>query len=402
MIIRAKTVITGDSETVIRDGAVLFENGVITEIGRGEELVSKNQNETVKDFGNATILPGLVDMHVHIGYWYNRPDKQIYGKYLAAYMALDYAQRAISAGVTTMRDVLSPDGLCREYTRAVKKGFVKHIPRLHFCNQAICATGGHAWNTRDASVEVDGEWEMRKAIRTQIREGADWIKVMASHRDDVSEFTQQEMDAAVDETHRHKRKIAVHSSRQPSLQICINAGVDTIEHGTDLTYEQILQMREKGVAWCPTLLVHKSTARELEAIIEEHGHDALTPLQKETYSIYAPANVYYRANFRKFAETGVLVVSGTDMISEGADATPVAKELAIMVEYGMSPVWAIGAGTKSCAKALGMDGKIGELAPGAFADITVVSGDASVDIKALEDVKEVFLGGETAYFNPNL
>ncbi|MGI6643426.1 MAG: amidohydrolase family protein [Bacillota bacterium] len=397
MLICAKTVVTGDSETVIKDGAVLFENGVIKEVGPAEQLKCRYPGENVRDYGDATILPGLIDMHVHMGYWYNRPDKQVYGKYLVAYMALDYAQRAIKAGVTTMRDVMSPDGVCREYNIAVSKGFLKHVPRLHFCNRAICATGGHAWNTLDGSIEVDGEWEIRKAIRTQIREGADWIKVMASHRSDVSELTQQEMDAAVDETRRHNRRIAVHSSRQPSLQICINAGVDTIEHGTDLTYEQVLQMKEKGIAWSPTLLVHKSTGDRLDAIVKEHGYESLTPLQKETYDIYRPANIYYRANFKKFAETGVLVVSGTDMISEGAAAAPVAQELAVMVEYGMSPVWAIGAGTKNCAKALGMEGKIGELIPGALADITVVSGDASEDIGCLENVKEVLLGGETAY-----
>ncbi len=397
MIICAKTIVTGDSATVIKEGAVLFEDGIIKEVGPAEELKRKYPGETVKDYGDATILPGLVDMHVHMGSGHNGPDRQTAGEYFVAYGTLDYAQRAIKTGVTTMRDVMSPDGVCRDYNMAVSRGFLKHVPRLHFCNMALCATGGHAWGAHGSSIEVDGELEIRKAVRTQIREGADWIKVMASHRSDVSEFTQAEMDAAVDETRRHNRKIAVHTSRHPSLQICINAGVDTIEHGTDLTYEQVLQMKEKGITWCPTLLVHKTTGDSLGAIVKEHGYESLTPRQKETYDIYSPANVYYRANFKKFAQTGVLVVSGTDMMIPGASATPVAQELAVMVEYGMSPVWAIGAGTKNCAQALGMEGKIGELVPGAFADITVVSGDASLDIASLENVKEVFLGGETAY-----
>jgi len=394
MIITARRLITGDGKTVLENGAALVRNGLIEEVGEFAVLRSSYPDEEVEDYGGAALLPGLIDMHVHIGYWYNRKDKDLYDKYLVGYMALDIAKRALSSGVTTMRDLSSADSVCQSINNAAKKGFVK-VPRIIHCNRAICATGGHAWNAGDSVIEADGEAEIRKAVRQQVRAGAKWIKIMTSHRTPgISEYTQEELNAAVDEARRHMRKIAVHSSLQPSLEYCVNAGFDTIEHGTDLTEEQAKRMIDKGMAWTPTLLVHHSAYERLRAVIDAGGSHDLSEAQWETYRIYGASNAKFRQNIKSFADMGLTIVSGTDMISEGAAPAPVAAELKVMVEYGLEPLKAIAAGTSNCAKVLGMEGEIGILAKGARADILVVDGDPSKDISALEKVKDVFFGGE--------
>ncbi len=154
--------------------------------------------------------------------------------------------------------------------------------------------------------------EMRRAVRTEIREGADWIKVMTSHRSDVAEYTQEELNAAVDECHRHNRKAVAHSSRQPALQYCINAGFDTIEHGTDLTLEQILQMKEKGIAWTPTLYVYKSVCEKFTEKVAKNGIETLNYKELLLYNVFVPGHHYYREHFKEFADTGVEITAGTE------------------------------------------------------------------------------------------
>jgi len=395
MILTAKRLITGDGKTVIDNGAVLLKDGKIAAVGELNELKAQYPEVScIEDYGNATLLPGLIDMHVHIGYWYNRKDKELYDKYLVGYMALDIATRAMQSGVTTMRDLSSAEGVCQSLIVASKKGFVR-IPRIIHCNKALNATGGHAWQAGDSVVEVDGEDEIRKAVREQVRAGAQWIKVMSSHRTSgISEYTQHELDVAVDEARRNLRKTALHSSLQPSLEFGVNAGFDTIEHGTDLTEDQAKRMIAKGMAWTPTVLVHHNAYKRLQAIIDAGESHTLTEAQWQTYRIYGESNKSFRRNLKEFHEMGMTIVSGTDMIGEGAKPAPVAAELAVMVEYGIPPLEAIAIGTSNCAKVLGMEGEIGILAPGAAGDILVVEGDPQADIGSLEKVKAVWFAGE--------
>ncbi|MCL2873760.1 MAG: amidohydrolase family protein [Defluviitaleaceae bacterium] len=390
MIITAKQMILGDGATVVQNGALLIKDGLIKDVGNLADLKAKYAGEEVVDHGDSSMLPGLIDMHVHIGATQDRIDSEVYSRYMVGYNALDFVQRALIDGVTTMRDVSSADGLCQSIINASKRGMVKGVPRIFHTNMAISATGGHTWSS-ESSIECDGENEIRKAVRQQVRAGAEWIKIMTTHRTDgISEYTQEELNVAVDETKRHLRKTAVHATLQPAIEFCINAGFDTIEHGTDINEDQARRMVEKGITWVPTLLVHYVTFERLQKILDECGE--LTERQWETYNLYKPSNESFRKNLKKYADIGVNIVTGTDMIADGTAS--VADEMAVMVEYGMDTLSVIATGTSNCAKVLDMEGQIGLLAKGAIADILVVNGNPVEDIKALKNVEAVYFGGE--------
>lgn len=393
MILTAKRLITGDGESVLEHSGILLRGARIAAIGGLARLRQAYPTEELVDYGDATILPGLIDMHVHLAYWLGRTDEKQFDDYMIAYLAQDNARRALYKGVTTVRDVFSPDGVCRQLALAAQKGFVQ-APRIIFCNRALCITGGIDWQSGGGTVQVDGEWECRKAVRTELRAGAEWVKVMTSHRTPgVAEFTQQELNAIVSECHRLGRKAAAHASLHPAQQMCIDAGFDTIEHGTELTLAQIEQMRDKGIAWTPTIYVF---AYALERLARQSGHADETGLSGrdlQTYHLYHASLRSYKQNFLTFANTGVTILAGTDLVFEGAPAAPVSEELRCMVELGLPPVRAIATATGNSARVLGLAGEIGALVEGALADILVVEGDAAADIRALADVRDVYQAG---------
>jgi len=209
MIYSGKHLVTGDGKTYIQDAAMCVDaEGLILEVGKTEDLQAKYPDEPVKDYGDATLLPGLFDMHVHFGYYYSQPDQQEFDDYMLAYYALQQAKLALSLGITTIRDLSSPHNLLKKLRIAGEKGYVT-VPRIIHTDTGICMTGGHGHD--DGIVEVDGEWAIRKEIRKQLRDGADWIKILTSGRQSIPEYTQEELNAAVDETHRVGRKCAVHA-----------------------------------------------------------------------------------------------------------------------------------------------------------------------------------------------
>ena len=394
MIITAKTLINGDGKTVQQNGAVCFGNDRIIEAGPLEKIRANYPEHELIDYGDASILPGLIDMHVHLAYWYMRADRELYDDFLVAYLTLNNAQRALFSGVTTMRDAFGPVGACRQLNLAAKRGLVL-APRIIFTNRTLCITGGLDWQSGGASVQVDGEAEIVKAIRTEIREGAQWIKMMTSWRTPgVAEFSQAEMNTAVNECHRLGKKIAAHSTIQPSLEMCIEAGFDTIEHGTNLTLEQAKRMRDKGIAWVPTIFIHKYIFERLENKIASESLESLTDREKQTHSLYGHSVEVYKNNFLDLANTGVTVLAGTDMVFDGENPAPVAEELKCMTDFGFDNLRAIATATSSAAKVLGMENEIGSLSPGLKADILVVRGDVSKDISALNAVEAVFLDGK--------
>ncbi|MCL2006545.1 MAG: amidohydrolase family protein [Treponema sp.] len=390
MIITGKRIITGDGKTIMEGGALYLKNGLIEDIGPVNDLVAKHPEDEIADYGESSILPGLIDMHVHISASQAHIDRDAATPYTIGYNALDFAQRALKSGVTTLRDVSSADSVCQSIIYSKLRGLVDNVPRILHSNLAVCATGGHGWFGMGCR-QADGEDEIRKAVREQIRAGAHWIKIMSSHRTDgVSEYTQEELNAATDEARRHKKKTAVHASIQPSLEFAINAGFDTIEHGTDLTLAQIKRMKEKGIAWVPTLLVHHTTLERTQKVLDEKGK--LNERQQETYDLYKHSVAVFKKNFKPYAETGVMIVSGTDMIYD--NGALVAGELALMSDYGMDNLSVIASGTSVCAKVLGMEGQIGILAKGAAADILIVEGNPAENIKALSDVRAVYFDGK--------
>lgn len=364
MIITAKKIITGDGKTVLTDSAVYVkENGKIGKIGTVSELKVLYPEEEVVDYPNSTLLPGLVDLHAHLGHWGCRPAPSVMNDYMMAYITQKHAQDAFKRGVTTLREVCSPEGVCQTMKAASEMGFFK-IPRMEYCGSGLCITGGHgsSFGLGEGVEETDGASALRKAIRTRVKHGSKWIKIM------------------------------VHSGTQPSIGMCIKAGFDTIEHATFVTKEQLQEMIDKGISWTPTILPYTTIYNNMEkkcAGMEEK------PV--EYYYCKAAADMY-KEHFKEYYDMGVLVGAGTDNITpDGRTDLHVAKELAYMVEYGLTPLQAIQVGTMNGAKVLDMEEKTGQVKEGLFADILIVDGDVEKDIEALEKVQTVYLGGEVVY-----
>lgn len=395
MIICAKHMIIGDGKTVLENQAVAIENGKIKKIGTKEALAKEFPEKEVKDYGDATILPGLCDMHVHLGYWFSQPDSFNYNDYMITMYAIQHAQAGLARGITSVRDMTSARKLCASLKLAQKKGFVV-LPRITHVDNGMCMTGGHGYD--DDIAQVDGPWEIRKEIRRQLRDGAEWVKILTTHRSHIPEFTQEELDAAVDECHRRGIKCGIHAGTQPGIQMSIDAGFDTIEHGTFLTYEQVQQMAEKGLAWTPTIMaytyLYEITKKNLEENAGKPSNDPVMQKEMANWEYFEPAYRAYRDNFKKFYDTGVTVIAGTDMVVYGSPLLPLPRELQYMVEYGITPVQAIQTATENPAKVLGVENERGLVKEGLDADLLVVGGDLSQDITLLNDVKLVTLGGK--------
>lgn len=399
MIICTKYLITGDGKTVLEDKAVLTDKlGKIKKISTKEDLISNFPDEEVKDFGNSTLLPGLCDMHVHLGYYFSQPDTFNYNDQLITMFSIQHAQSAFERGITSVRDMTSARKLCSTMKLAAEKGFLV-LPRITHVDNGMCMTGGHGYD--DDIAQVDGPWEIRKEIRRQVRDGAEWVKILTTHRSHIPEFTQEELDAAVDECHRRGIKCGVHAGTHPGIQMCIDAGFDTIEHGTFLTVEQAEQMAKNGQAWTPTIMaytyLYEVCKKTLEKYKDSPANDIVMQKELANYEYFEPAYKAYRDNFKKLYDTGVTVLAGTDMVMYGSPLLPIHRELQYMVEYGITPVQAIQTATENPAKVLGVSDLRGLVKEGLDADLLVVEGNLSEDITCINNVKFVALGGKKVF-----
>lgn len=388
MILKPDRIITGDGHTVL-EAAVYIQDGLIAEIGDFNTLTAQYPTSPRQEYPSATLMPGLIDMHVHIGYWPSHSDAATLDNFRLAYFAADYAREALSKGVTTLRDVSSSKNLCAAIKYGVKMGYLT-APRIFTTDIALCFTGGHGWIN---SWEVDSPWALRAAIRDNIKRGADWIKIMASHRSDTPEFTQDELDAAVDEAHRVGKKLAVHAGTQPSIQMAIDAGFDTIEHGTYLTVPQALQMKERGIVWTPTIAAYTRTHERNLAMRDNPGTDISSRAFSADFAYFRDAAEAYQNNFRTLYETGVKIVAGTDIVYNNAPATPMSWEMGYMAKYGMPNLEVIRAATKTPAETLDIGHLTGEIAVDKAADILIVQGNPAENIGDVENVVAVFLEG---------
>lgn len=376
MILAAERIVTGDGKTVLKDqGIVLDKTGKIRQIRPLAQL--KSSGEEIREYKGCTILPGLIDLHVHISAWGDKPFGYGGSDFVHAYITLRNARRAYRTGVTCIRSVADKNGLVAGLVWADQNQILDEpIPRLIPCGNGICMTGGHGSEFPDGGDIADGPWEVRKRIRKNLQDGAQWIKLLTSRREFIPEFTQEELDAAVDECHRRNRKIAVHSGVPITIQMCIDANVDTIEHGTFLSEDQARQMIEKSIAWVPTAMVYSENAK--------------------TNEVYAASQKAYEENIKKYFDMGILMGAGTD-VPVDIYGVNTYLELEYLVQYGLTPLEAIQVGTQNGARILDMAERIGTVGEGMEGDLLVVDGDPSRDIKALRNVKAVFQYGKAVY-----
>ncbi|MDT2674466.1 amidohydrolase family protein [Enterococcus dongliensis] len=392
ILLKAKNVITGDGKTVIENGGVVYAEDTILAVGKAAELEEKFPQAQIRDYGEASILPGLMDAHIHLGYYWTQPDLHHYNDFMIAYYAQKQAETCLAKGVTTIRDCCGPQFLLETLRLAAEKGFVK-APRILHTDRGICITGGHGHE--DGIEEVDGVENIRHTIRRQKKDGADWIKMLTTNRDDICEFTQEELNAGVAEAHRLGMKCVVHSGTQPGIQMCIEAGFDTIEHGNFLTVEQAKQMVKNQQSWTPTMFAYHFLA-EYNQKVQEVGIDHSNQ-STETYShhldFFESSVQAYGENFKAIYDEGVTILAGTDMVMLEAPSVPIVEELELMVNYGLTPVEAIQTATQNPAKVFELAEVTGELKRGLQADIVVVDGDVAKNIQDLRNVRQVFLAG---------
>jgi len=400
-VIRAGTLIDGKSDRPRRDQVIVIRGNHIESV---TDAVSARipAGATVIDLSEQTVLPGLIDSHTHIFLQGEDPAKGGYdANILTAPLALRAARATVSArraleqGFTTLRDVETEGAGYGDVgiKEAINLGYIPG-PRLFVATRAISTTGGYPLEGYAPELEmpkgaqiVDGPVEARKAAREQLDHGADWIKVYMTHRSWVGKngelvsqptLTVEELRAIVDEAHGWGKKVACHAYSGIGLHRGLDGGCDSIEHGLDLDDAAIAQMLKQGTWYVPTLSVY--------------------------YTDWAPADTAdgqrdrlrasaHEASFKKALQSRVKIVFGTDM--GGIPWTePIAQEFSRMVEFGMPPMDAIQAATSRAALMLDMDGKIGVVAPGAFADIIAVNGDPLHDIKLLGSVQFVMKDGQ--------
>jgi imidazolonepropionase-like amidohydrolase len=305
------------------------------------------------------------------------------------------ARHAREQGFTTLRDVETEGAGYGDVgiKQAINLGYIPG-PRLFVVTRAISTTGGYMLEGYAPELDmpkgaqiVDGPVEARKAAREQLDKGADWIKVYMTHRSWVGKngelasqptLTVEELRAIVDEAHGWGKKVACHAYSGIGLHRALDGGCDSIEHGLDLDDAAISQMLKQGTWYVPTLNVYYDDWAPEDT--PEGKRDRLRASAHEV-------------SFKKALKAGVKIVYGTDM--GGIPWTePIAQDLPRMVEFGMAPMDAIQSATSRAAVMLEMEGKIGVIAPGAFADVIGVRGDPLRDIKLLENVDFVMKDGQ--------
>lgn len=358
------------------------------------------------DLGKACLLPGLIDMHVHPTYYWEEPDAAtytyepegslVYSPVLIALLAAGNLREALMAGVTTARDTGAVDDIMFDVKRAVEKGWIPG-PRLYVAGRLIVPTGGHVHYLPGLANQADGPYGLRRAVREEIRAGADFIKIANNGAD----LTQEELNAAVEEAHRLGKKVACHTSKPPSQRMAIEAGVDTFEHGTP-TPEEIDLAVAKGITWTPTLNISQEYLRWCASrwkAAEEGPVDgdrrreiecAKWRREWEETSAYLERK---RASMEYALRAGLRLAVGTDSWMGQVRFSAIADELRWLVEYGCSPLQAIQAATAWPAQAMGWS-EFGTLEPGKLADVIAVEGNPLRDIRAMEKVVLVVQEGE--------
>jgi imidazolonepropionase-like amidohydrolase len=385
LVLSGARIIDGTGSEPVRGRAVVVEAGVITAVvdearaprGRGVDLAGH------------TLLPGLINCHVHLCLGAEAdPVRPLRDEPLAftTLKALLRARQTVEAGVTTVRDLGGREYAEIAVRRAIQEGFFPG-PRIVAAGRPVCMTGGHGhWLAREA----DGPDDARKAVREQLKAGADVIKIIATGgvmtpgvEPGSPQLTLEEMRAAVEEARKAGRRTAAHAMASNGISDAITAGITSIEHGIYLTDEIVAHMRRDGTFLVPTL--------HAPAAIATGGLAAGIPeFMVRKSELVVPAHV---TSFQLAHRAGVRIAAGADSGTPLNFHGSLLPELELMVKYGMTPLEAIRSATVVAADCLGLGEATGRVAPGYAADLVAVAGDPAERIGALADVRLVLASG---------
>jgi imidazolonepropionase-like amidohydrolase len=374
-----------DGETMHNDWVVLVRGNKIEAVG--SMMFKLPANTRIIELKDATLLPGLIEGHSHLFLhpynetsWNDQVLKESRAERTAR--AVTHAQATLMAGFTTVRDLGTEGAMYDDagLKTAIEKGIVPG-PRMIIATRAIVAKGSYGPNLGNADIdlpqgaaEVGNKEELEKEVRIQVSKGADVVKIYADYRWGVNgesepTFTTEELAAAVAIAKSGGRYVTVHSGTAEGMRRAIEAGVHSIEHGDAGTDEIFKLMKEKGVALCPTLAAG-------DAIAQYHGWKK--GIEPEPDRITAK-----RKSFQAALKAGVMICMGGDVgvFPHGDNA----REMEMMVAYGMKPLDVLRSATSINADVFGYGDKIGRIKKGLFADIIAVKGDPSVDIHAIRN-----------------
>jgi imidazolonepropionase-like amidohydrolase len=393
IVLHAARMLDVESGKIIAPAEILIQNDRIAGIGPG---VSRPAGAQVIDLGDVTLMPGLIDAHVHLFLHPGAEDLQTVEESVPerTILATLAAKADLMAGFTAERD-MGTEGAGSADTavrNAINDGLIPG-PRLRISGNAIDILGGHedanhfnpAQHVLSNADRANNSEEIVEVIRKQVKEGADFTKIYETGRDTLVDgtwhtpyqYTEEQLAAAVTEAARTGRRVAVHATGEPGTLYAVQAGVESVDHADQLSDETMRLMREKGIPAVPTF-----------AIVEYFANHAPNPAAGERER---KMQEYHAQSFKKQLAAGVPMAVGSDVgpFPHGTQA----REFELMVQYGMSPIAVLQADLLNGAKLLGWADQIGQLKPGYFADIVAVPGDPTKDISAVTRVNFVMKGG---------
>ncbi len=401
-IIHAGQAFTSTSEKLTGPISIVVDGNTITRVEKGH--ITVGEGDTLVDLSDSVVLPGLMDMHVHLSFQqggtssYLKRFTQNEADY--ALMASHYAEKTLMAGFTTVRNLGDSYNETVALRNAINRGIATG-PRIYTAAKSIATTGGHADPTNGMAKRIsphvgpeqgviNGVDEARQAIRQRYKDGADTIKITATggvlsvaKSGQNPQFMDDELTAIVETARDYGMKVAVHAHGKEGMIRAIKAGVASIEHGTYMDKEVMKLMKKHGTYYVPTILAGNFVAEK--AKIDGYFPDIVRPKA-------AAIGPLIQATFGKAYKAGVNIAFGTDSgVSAHGDN---AQEFALMVEAGMPPAEAILSATVNTAKLLDVEDTLGTLEAGKLADIIAVKGNPLTDISVLEHVQFVMKDGK--------
>ncbi|AXR06091.1 Xaa-Pro dipeptidase [Salinimonas sediminis] len=402
MATAAPVAITADRMVDVVEGKVINQAVIVVD---GNKILAAGQARSVNvpqgarviALGDHTLMPGLMDMHVHLTsdatkHGYKRLSVSLPR---ATITGVKHARQTLEAGFTTVRNVGAPGFADVALRDAIDEGDVPG-PRMFVAGPSLGVTGGHCdsnllpYEFHEKSEGVaDGPWEVRKAVRRNIKYGATVIKFCATGgvlskgtKVGAQQYTQQEMKALIEEAHLRGLTVATHAHGTSGIKTAIRAGVDSVEHGSLLDDEAIALAKEHGTYFSMDVYV-------TEYILNE---GAKAGILEESLAKERTVGKQQRDNFRKAVEAGVNMVFGSDAGVYPHGDNP--KQFARMVKFGMSPMQAIQAATINAATLLKQQDNLGSLSPGKYADIVAIPGNPLQDMSKMEQVSMVMKDGD--------
>ena len=376
--VRAGRLLDVRNGTWLADAVILIDKNRIRQVGP-RAAVSIPSDAAIVDWSALTVLPGLIDTHVHLAWGEAPPGQPIAGT--------AEAQATLAAGFTTVRNPGSTAGADLRLRDAIARGEIAG-PRMMSAGAPLGRPGGACDQVFNGEGRASGDAEVRSTVLRVLDSGADFIKLCAGggviagpDQAGETEYSEEEMRIVVEEAHRRGKRVSAHAQGPAAIANAVRAGVDSIEHGALLDERSALLMKERGTFLVPTLY-------RLDWQVEAAEKNGAAAGRLETLRQSREAA---HSSFRRAIAVGVPIAFGTDatVYPHGLNA----REFSVLVKLGMTPLAAIRSATLDAAKLLGMDDSIGEIAPGRLADLIAVEGNPLDDVTVLERVSAVMKDG---------